>query len=258
MENAYELGIPHGAVGRTVLPTLSWAFPAGAREAVPRVLGRFHRNPAGFALGTPPGAVGGKFRPSGSWGVRIGLARVRGSILMIFNGFYRWTWKGPGPPNGWFGHPPWAQDPLLPRFERIPQRVSTIAPFLPPNSPPLLPHRNGSPLPHLPPVRAIPPQTSMNRTQTSPLPGPRDSPPGRPRASEQLPRASQTLKAASQGVPGRPRAPEQRPRASQSVRTASPGVPDLENTFPGHSRASQSPGIASQGIPELEKQFPRP
>ena len=89
VENAYELGTPHGAVGRTVLPTLSWAFPAGAREAVPRVLGRFHRNPAGFALGTPPGAVGGKFRPSGSWGVRIGLARVRGSILMIFNGFYR-------------------------------------------------------------------------------------------------------------------------------------------------------------------------
>ena len=89
VEYAYELGTPHGAVGRTVLPTLSWAFPAGAREAVPRVLGRFHRNPAGFALGTPPGAVGGKFRPSGSWGVRIGLARVRGSILMIFDGFYR-------------------------------------------------------------------------------------------------------------------------------------------------------------------------
>ena len=84
MENAYELGTPHGAVGRTVLLTLSWAFPAGARGAVPRVLGRFRGNAAGFALGTPPGAVGGKFRPSGSWGVRIGLVRVRGSIWSIF------------------------------------------------------------------------------------------------------------------------------------------------------------------------------
>ena len=55
MENAYELGTPHGAVGRTVLPTLSWAFPPGARGAVPRVLGRFRGNAAGFALGTPLG-----------------------------------------------------------------------------------------------------------------------------------------------------------------------------------------------------------
>ena len=58
VENAYELGTPHGAVGRTVLPTLSWAFLAGARNAVPRDLERFRRNAAGFALGTPPGAVG--------------------------------------------------------------------------------------------------------------------------------------------------------------------------------------------------------
>ena len=58
VENAYELGTPHGAVGRTVLPTLSWAFLAGARNAVPRDLERFRRNGAGFALGTPPGAVG--------------------------------------------------------------------------------------------------------------------------------------------------------------------------------------------------------
>ena len=83
-KNAYELGIPHGAVGRTVLPTLSWAFPPGARKAVPRVLGRFRANPAGFALGTPHGAVGGKFRPSASWGVRIGIVRVWGSISPIF------------------------------------------------------------------------------------------------------------------------------------------------------------------------------
>ena len=58
MENAYELGTPHGAVGRTVLPTLSWAFLAGARTAVSRDLERFRKNAAGFALGTPPGAVG--------------------------------------------------------------------------------------------------------------------------------------------------------------------------------------------------------
>ena len=89
MENAYELGTPHGAVGQTFLPRLSWAFPAGARKAVPRVLGRFRGNPAAFALGTPPGAVGGKLHPSGSWGVRIGLVRVLGSILTIFHGFYR-------------------------------------------------------------------------------------------------------------------------------------------------------------------------
>ena len=89
MENAYGLGTPHGAVGRTVLPTLSWAFPAGAREAVPRVLGRFHRNPAGFVLGTPPGAVGGKFRPSASLGVLIGIVRVWGFIFSIFYAFSR-------------------------------------------------------------------------------------------------------------------------------------------------------------------------
>ena len=58
VENAYELGIPHGAVGRTVLPTFSWAFLAGARNAVSRDLERFRRDGAGFALGTPPGAVG--------------------------------------------------------------------------------------------------------------------------------------------------------------------------------------------------------
>ena len=87
MENAYELDTPHGAVGRTVLPTLSWAFLAGARNAGSRDLERFRRNAAGFALGTPHGAVGGKFRPSASWVVLIGIVRVWGSISSIFGVF---------------------------------------------------------------------------------------------------------------------------------------------------------------------------
>ena len=66
-----ELGRPSGPQGA---PQLKTSMNPNLHESDPNL----HH-----------GAVGGKFRPSGSWGVRIGLARVRGSILMIFNGFYR-------------------------------------------------------------------------------------------------------------------------------------------------------------------------
>ena len=75
------------------------------------------------------------------------------------------------------------------------------------------------------PGRPISSQNLKNTPHRAPQsPRTQNRPPGRPRASEQLPRASQTWNAVSQGVPGRPGAPEQLPRASQSPRTASHGV----------------------------------
>ena len=105
--------------------------------------------------------------------------------------------------------------------------------------------------------------------------------PGRPRAPEQLPRASQsprtasqTLKTAPQGISGRPTASAEipqgfpgRPISSRSLKTPSQGLPEPQNSPPGRPRASEQPPRASQtlktssqgvpGRPGAPEQLPR-
>ena len=90
---------------------VSWAFPAGAREAVPRDLERFRRNPAGFALGTPPWGRRVKIPPERPMGGGFRECPRSGVETTGFPCVFLWNWGGPGAPRVRFSgcDPPWGR-----------------------------------------------------------------------------------------------------------------------------------------------------